>query len=134
MISRPTVAEFRTRFPEFTIQAYTDTVVDQAIGEAMQISAIRKDATQYLVAHILSVGAADGVVGGAQPPLPDEGRSEIRVSQMGPKRTEFHPIASQGVSGRASIESWLATSGYGRMVIALELRAPTRAFRARVFG
>ena len=57
------VADFRAEFPEFS--ATSDAAVQRALTEALLLHSIRKLATLYAAAHVLSVVPDTSTGGGA---------------------------------------------------------------------
>ena len=108
-----TVADFRTRFPEFSAQSDDD--VGQYIATAYQLSDVSKEATYYTAAHLGSLDVAErsATVIAA---VDDRGGTIIEES-FGPKKLKF---LQQAMDSR---EVFYTGTAYGRLALALENRA-----------
>ena len=94
-----TIADFRARFPEFA--ATDDVHIEFALEEALLIHSIRKLATLYCAAHVLSfrLTAISGGGGSGGGTTTVTGQLESR--QVGPLRETFstHSGTASGGSG-----------------------------------
>ena len=101
-----TVADFRARFPEFA--ATDDGHIEFAIEEALLIHSIRKLATLYCAAHVLSfrLTAISGGGGSGGGTTTVTGQLESR--QVGPLRETFstHSGTASGGSGGSSARTF----------------------------
>ena len=116
-----TVADFRTRFPEFSAQSDDD--VGQYLATAYQLSDVSREATLYTAAHLGSLDDAErsATVIAA---VDDRGGTIIEES-FGPKKLKF---LQQAMDSR---EVFYTGTAYGRLALALENRAPAAIMSVR---
>lgn len=119
-MSAPTVADFRADYPEYA--AVSDDIVRARLAVARQLHAIRAEATLLCAAHLLALDADDAGSGA------DQGRGEVRGESVGQLRVDY---VAQAERGR---DAFFATTRYGRLLLAIETRTPSRAIGARVYG
>ena len=118
MLTAPSIAVVRARFPEFADTA--DAEIAVLTQTALSISAISQDALLYLVGHLIAISAEE--TGEA-----DGGSGEVVSERIGAKAVSY---AAQAKSGD---EAFYTRTAYGRLFLALERRAPARALSVRVF-
>ena len=128
-----TVADFRTQFPEFA--ATTDAAIELALEEGLLLHSIRKLATLYASAHVLSyrLTAIAGGGGGGSTTV----TGQVSRRRVGPLEEEFstHTGSTQGnATSRRSSEDIAYFSGtiYGQHFLALEARSPRATIGAIV--
>lgn len=117
----PTLAEFRTRFPEFgqVADAAISAVLAEAaseVGEAW-IEADRKPATLYLTAHLLAVGGVlnrDASGNRVAGPVTSKSVGGVSVS---------YANSSSSSSGSAGSISPLSATIYGQRFLQLRRRS-----------
>ena len=135
-----TIADFRARFPEFA--ATDDGHIEFAIEEALLIHSIRKLATLYCAAHVLSfrLTAISGGGGSGGGTTTVTGQLESR--QVGPLRETFSThsgTASGGSGGNARGRSpediaYFSSTIYGQHFLSLEPRTARAGIGAIVAG
>ena len=118
-----TVADFKTRFPEFT---QDDGHIQLALDEALMIHAINPLATMYCTAHILKRNA-DSAAG-------SDGRGEVASEGAGPFRIEYITQAESMGRGQGSRDAYFTSTTYGQSFLTLEKRTPRSAIGAMVAG
>ena len=134
-----TIAEFRAQFPEFA--ATDDGHIEFALEEALLIHSIRKLATLYCAAHVLSfrLTAISGGGGSGGGTTTVTGQLESR--QVGPLRETFstHSGTASGTRGGARARSpediaYFSSTIYGQHFLSLEPRSARAGIGAIVAG
>ena len=116
-VAKPSVADFRSRFSEFSTT--DDSDIERITEIAIQIYATSVDALLYLVAHILTLEAVD--------PKLDGGAGEVRVETIGKRSLEYVTQASDAG------EAFYSTTFYGRTHLRMRRASPGR-LAPRVIG
>ena len=124
------IADFRARFPEFNTTL--DAVVQDALEEALLIHSVRKLATLYCAAHLLSVpGAGAGAQGGGMGQIVVHG--EVSTKQVGPLSTTFTTQDSNATTSTTQDNTaFFSRTEYGRHFLTLEHRAARTAIGATI--
>ena len=122
-----TVADFKTRFPEFT---QDDGHIQLALDEALMIHAINPLATMYCTAHLLTRSAEASKPGANGL----EGRGEVASEGAGPFRIEYITQAESMGRGQGSRDAYFTSTTYGQSFLTLEKRTPRSAIGAMVAG
>jgi len=117
------LTDFRSRFPEF--DSTSDSVVELAIGDALNIYNLCDHGVLYLTAHILSLHSDSGV-GGSGASV-DGGEGETTSESVGGVSASFKSMADRGD------DTFYTSTAYGRMFMALKRTSPGRAFSVRVY-
>lgn len=116
-----TLAEFRTRFPEFSTTG--DAQVNRRLAEAQEIHNLRATATYYCCAHLL---ALDEVRTAQQADTDldkvDDGAGEVQSEGAGPSQTLYRTMAEEGR------EVFFTRTDYGREFLTQEKRTPAYVF------
>lgn len=117
-----TVSDFRSQFPEFPEDSYSNAMIQRALAEARLIHNIRDLVTLYITAHILTVGAeiAAGTTGA---------RGAVKKGKAGPMDVEYVSLAKDG-----DIKAELARTQYGARALLLESRTARTRIGAMVAG
>ena len=106
----PTLAEFRTRFAEYS--ETTDEVVTAALELAVALCGEAGfQPTLHATAHILAL--ADQETGHA-----DGGSGIVSMEILGPRTVQYQNMAKE------NRERFFEQTAYGRMVLATESRSP----------
>lgn len=139
-----TIAEFRTRFPEFA--STSDAVIQDRIDEALLIHSIRKLATMYCTAHlIITNGMPSTPISGGGSSMTNNItiHGETQSRQVGPLRETFTTLAESGSSSGSGITAnarpqheltFFGRTEYGRQFLVLEARSPRSTIGAMVAG
>ena len=135
-----TIADFRTRFPEFA--ATDDGHIEFAIEEALLIHSIRKLATLYCAAHVLSfrLTAISGGGGSGGGTTTVTGQLESR--RVGPLQETFstHSGTASGTGGSSARTrspediAYFSSTIYGQHFLSLEPRTARAGIGAMVAG
>ena len=118
-----TIAEFRTKFPEFTESLVRDRDVGRWLETAYQLSDVAREATFFTAAHLIALDLAERTAGAIAPA--DERGGVILEESFGPKKLKF---MQQAMDGR---EVWYTRTAYGRLALMLEQRAPAGVISVR---
>ena len=121
MAAALTVAEFRTKFPEFTEAAWTDTQVQNSLDDAVLIHSVNRTASLYCAAHLLTISAETGLDGGS---------GTVTGEKLGPQTMWY---ANQ-FGKYSEWKAFFTTTRYGRVFLTLEARTGGWAVAARVVG
>lgn len=108
------VADLRTRYPEFSEAVAADDAVAVALATAAEMAVLSDRITLACAAHLLALGRQE--TGKA-----DGGAGELTAETIGPKSADY---MAQAESGR---EVFFTTTAYGRAMLTLEKRHPKRA-------
>ena len=131
-----TVAEFREQFPEFA--ATDDVDIQRALDEALLIHRVRKLATLYAAAHVLSyrltaISGGGGSGGGAT-----TATGQITKKSVGPLSVEYETHSGTTTSSSntksATDVAYFSATLYGQHFLVLEARSPRVAIGATVVG
>lgn len=118
------LADFRRLFSEFL--TVDDAVVEEYIDLAKEIHNIRKSATLYCAAHLLSISQDDTS-------QPDFGAVEVIQETIGPKSVTYRSQLQAQSQTETTREAFFNTSRYGRIFLVLEKRTPSFAMPVRVY-
>ena len=132
-----TVADFRTQFPEFASTA--DGRIELALEEGKLLHNVRKLATLYASAHVLSfrLPTQDSPIAGGGGSTVVTGQVSRR--RVGPLEEEFSThtgTASNAQSTRKSAEdlAYFSSTIYGQHFLALEGRSARSSIGGMVVG
>lgn len=114
-----TLAGFRTEYPEFTAD-HSDDAVTAAIKQAAQLHSVTTRGQMLATAHLLALRSEHTA-------KPDGGSGLVTGETLGPQSFTFQ----QPAKGE-SLETWWATTSYGRQLMALESRTPRLRISAKV--
>ena len=117
--SAPSVATFRTRFPEFTQSEFSDALVSNLAAVAFHISGINTEATLYLLAHLVAVSKEDNAE-------LDGGSGVVEEERLGPKSVKY--VNQQMGEG----DAFFNRTSYGRLFMVMESRSPAKRLRVVV--
>lgn len=117
-----TAGDFRQRFPT-SLTAKTDAEVQARIAEAYRLSDVSRDATLYMLGHLL-------VLDGLASDSPDGGSQVIASEQQGPLRNTYRTMSELG--GDRNV--WLEQTWFGRQCMFHEARSPTMGFPVLIAG
>lgn len=130
------LADFRAQFPELATRS--DAAVQRAIEEAYLLHRIRKLATMYAAAHVLTVNDVDeaGESGSSAGSVTVHG--EISMKKVGPLSLEY-TTTSGTQTGNTNTKSavdvtFFSRTEYGRHFLALEARSARAGMGAMVVG
>ena len=115
---------FRQEFQELTDKPNDD--VRQALKLALQIHAVRQDATLYLAAHLLAMAQQQKV--NAAGNISVDGGGFIKVSES--MAGQMIAFENPGATERSAL---LGTTSYGRTFLLLE-KGSVASIGARVYG
>ena len=136
-----TVADFRARFPEFA--ATNDVHIEFALEEALLIHSIRKLATLYVAAHVLSFRLTAIAGGGGSGGGTTTVTGQLESRQVGPLRETFstHSGTASGGGGGSSARTrspediaYFSSTIYGQHFLSLEPRTARAGIGAIVAG
>ena len=133
-----TIADFRARFPEFA--ATDDGHIEFALEEALLIHSIRKLATLYAAAHVLSFRLTAISGGGGSGGGSTVVTGQVSSRSVGPLREEFstHSGTTQNSSsnrGRSPEDiAYFSSTIYGQHFLSLEPRSARAGIGAIVAG
>ena len=115
---------FRQEFQELAEKPDAD--VGKALKLALQIHAVRQDATLYLAAHLLAMAQLQEVNKAGNIPIDGGGFIKVSESMAGQTIAFQNPDATE----RSAL---LGTTSYGRTFLLLE-KGSVAAIGARVYG
>ena len=119
-VKTPTAAQFRERFPEFTVASHPDAAITQAAETASRISAVSFEALLYLTAHVRTLDAENTAA-------LDGGSGEVTAESVETRNVTYAKQAKD------EGDVFFTRSSYGRMFKMLENRTPSRAMGIAVF-
>ena len=131
-----TVADFRTQFSEFAATADGD--IQLALDEALLLHSIRKLATLYAAAHVLSyrltaISGGGGIGGGSTTTT-----GQISTKKVGPLEVSYETHSGTTTNSNntksATDVAYFSSTIYGQHFLALEQRSPRVAIGAMVAG
>lgn len=130
-----TVSDFRAQFPEFATTL--DGVITLALDEAILIHSIRKLATLYCAAHLLTVpGIGAGGQGGSMGQVVVHG--QVSTKTVGPLSVTYSTQDRSGSSSTSGSSQahyeFFARTEYGRHFLVLESRTARTGIGAMVAG
>ena len=121
-----TVSLFRSRFPEFGSgqpAGVDDSTVERALADGDRLHTVTTLGQMLAAAHLLAIASEDTG-------KPDGGSGIVTAQQLGPESFTFQvPARADDV-----FQTWLASTSYGRKLIALEARTPRLVVSATVVG
>ena len=130
-----TVADFRARFAEFA--STSDAIIELALEEALLIHSIRKVATLFCAAHLLSYSLTN-IAGGGSGGGATTTTGQISKKSVGPLSVEYETLSGTTTNSRNSRNptevAYFAGTTYGQQFLILEQRSPRAAIGALVVG
>ena len=130
-----TIADFREEFPEFA--STDDSHIQRALREALLIHSIRKLATLYAAAHVLSFRLTN-IGGGGSSGGSTVVTGQVSSRRVGPLQETFTTHAgtttSSGNTRNATDIAYFSSTIYGQHFLVLEQRAPRAGIGATVVG
>ena len=117
----PTVADFRTEFPDPPFAGLTDAKIESAIRLADKFHNVDPDAQMYCAAHLLALDAEAPT----DELAPDGGAGVVASETIGPKTTRY--VNQVGGSGDER-KAFFGTSLYGRIFLTMEQRTARVGF------
>ena len=129
-----TAAEFRAQFPEFSVDDYPDSMVDDWIEQARSIYNWRKLAIMYLAAHLIAVFNQERTT--TTPASLDSGSTgQVQSQTVGPLSVTYRQGAGAVMNMAANESMWFYDrSTYGRMYLELRRATPGVTMSVRSFG
>ena len=131
-----TVTEFREQFPEFATT--DDAHIQRALDEALLIHSVRKLATLYAAAHVLSYRLAAIAGGGGSGGGATTTTGQITKKRVGPLSVEYATFSGTTTNSSnhksATDVAYFSATVYGQHFLSLEARAPRTAIGAMVVG
>ena len=128
-----TVADFRTEFPEFASEL--DASIQRALDVAILYHRIRKKATLYAAAHVLSYHPYVQTGGGSSMGG-TTGTGQLSRKRVGPLEVEYETHSGTTTNSNNSKSStdvaYFSGTTYGMTFLALEQRSPRAAIGAMV--
>lgn len=128
MVTTPSAAEFKARYPEFT--GVGDTLVDLMIAEALSmvdddwIATDQKPAILAFAAHLLAMEGYPARAANPAAPLPPSSGREVILRKVGDVTTQYAQTGSAS-GGSSGLLSSLSLTVYGRRFAQLlKLNAP----------
>ena len=129
-----TVSDFRAQFPEFASTA--DAIIGRALVEAKLLHNVRKLATLYAAAHVLSFRLASISGGGSGGGTVTTG--QVSRKKVGPLEIEYTTHSGTTAFNNSSKSpediAYFSSTIYGQHFLSLEKRAPRTAIGAMVVG